>query len=97
MSIKKVTQGQTPCFDYLVDPSFQENNRLFVLLFENSDQSIIYKKQFVPTVEIKDCNVMIYTKNVFDHSIRNDMKLYDHIRETAIGQGGDCTTGCFIS
>ena len=44
MSIKKVTQGQTPCFDYLVDPSFQETNRLFVLLFENSDQSIIYKK-----------------------------------------------------
>ena len=40
---------------------------------------------------------MFYSKNVFDHSTRNDMKLYYHIRETAIGQGGDCTTGCFIS
>ena len=40
---------------------------------------------------------MFYSKNVFDHSTRNDMKLYYHIRETAIVQGGDCTTGCFIS
>ena len=45
--------------DYLIDPSFQGINRLFVLSFENNKHRKSYKRYFLPSVEVKDCNVMI--------------------------------------
>ena len=45
--------------DYLIDPSFQGINTLFVLSFENNKHRKSYKRYFLPTVEVKDCNVMI--------------------------------------
>ena len=45
--------------DYLIHPSFQGVNRLFVLSFENSADRASYKRYYLPKVEIKDYNVMI--------------------------------------
>ena len=50
----------------LIDPSFQGVNRLFVLSYESIDHRTNYKWCILPTVEIKDYNVMIHTKNFFD-------------------------------
>ena len=47
-------------------------------------------------MEIKDYNVMIYGRKFFDKPIKNDLKRYDNIRKTEIGQGDDYTTGCFL-
>ena len=44
-------------------------------------------------MEIKDYNVMIDRKNVFNQTIKNDLKTYDNIRKIASGQGDDYTTG----
>ena len=44
--------------DFLIDPSFQGVNRLFVLSFENEEDGTVHTK-YLPTVELKDYNVMI--------------------------------------
>ena len=37
---------------------------------------------------------MIEGKNLFDQSIRNDIKTYENIQKISTGQGDDYTTGC---
>ena len=62
--------AQNPILNHLVKPSFQGVNRLFVLAFENDDQRISNKRYYLPNVEIKDYNVMIDGKNVFDQPVK---------------------------
>ena len=47
-------------------------------------------------VEIKDYNVMIDGKNVFNQPIKNDKVTHENIRKIATGQGDDDTTGCLL-
>ena len=56
----------------------------------------VMKKYYLPNVEIKDYNVMIDGKNVFDQPVKNDKVTYENIRKIAIGQGDDYTTGCLL-
>ena len=44
---------------YLIDPSFQGVNRLFVLLYEYTTRRTVHIKYYRPTAQIKGCNVMI--------------------------------------
>ena len=93
----KVTQqAQNQNLDFLIDPSFQGVNRLFVLSFENSRVRENCKQDFYPTVEIKDYNVIIDGKDFFDQRVKNDLRTYDKIRKTDLGQGDDYTTGCLL-
>ena len=64
--------------------------------FENDDQRISSKRYYIPNVEIKDYNVMIEGKNVFDQPVRNDKVTYENIRKIVIVQGDDYTTGCLL-
>ena len=59
-------QASNPYLDYLIDPSFQEVNRLFVLSFENSTDRTLHTKYYLPTAEMKNYNVMIDGQNIFD-------------------------------
>ena len=45
--------------NYLIDPTFTNVNRLFVLTFENEDDTTSFSKYYVPKVEIKNFNVLI--------------------------------------
>ena len=45
--------------NYLVDPTFNKVNRLFLLSFENEDERFSYSKYYTLTVEIKVYNVLI--------------------------------------
>ena len=40
--------------NYLIDPTFTNINRLFVLSFENETDRTSYSKYYVPSVEMKD-------------------------------------------
>ena len=51
--------------NYLIDPTFNKVNRLFVLSFENEDDRTFFSKYYTPTVEIKDFNVLIDGKKAF--------------------------------
>ena len=44
---------------FLVDPSFREANKLFVLQFENENDRTVHTKCYLRNVEIKDYNVMV--------------------------------------
>ena len=82
--------------NYLVEPSFQGINRLFVLAFEGDTQRTSHSGYYLPNVEIKDYNIMINGENAFDQPIKNNKVTYENIRKTAAGQGDDYTTGCLL-
>ena len=82
--------------NHLIDSSFQGINRLFVLAFEDDAQRTCNKPYDIANVEIKDYNVMIDDKNLFDQPIKNNKVTYENIRKIAIGHGGDYTTGCLL-
>ena len=54
--------------------SFQRVNRLFVLSSENENGRTSHSEYHLPKVEIKDYNVEIDVKDVFDQPINNDIK-----------------------
>ena len=89
--------AQNPNLSHLVEPSFQGVNRLFVLAFENdNDRTSDDEEHYLPTVEIKDYNIVINGEDFFDQPIKNNKVTYDNIRKIATGQGDDYTTGCLL-
>ena len=88
---------QNRYLNYLIDPSFQGVNRLFVLSFENEDDRNVHKKYYIPNVEIKHYNVIVDGRKIFDQPIKNNLKTYDNIRKTATGQGDVYTASCLLN
>ena len=65
--------AQNPNLNHLIEPSFQGVNRLFVLAFENDDDDRTSDEQYyLPTVEVKDYNIMINGENFFDQPIKDN-------------------------
>ena len=71
---KTSTERSNQYLDYLIDPSFQRVNRLFVLSFEDNAHSKGYNQYFLPTIETKDYNVMIDDKTFFISQIKTIQK-----------------------
>ena len=90
------TSGQNRYLNHLINPSFQGVKGLFVLSFENENDRTSHSTYYLPKVEIKDYNVMIDSKNVFDQPINSNIKTYENIRKISTGQGDDYTTGCLL-
>ena len=90
------TFAQNRYLNYLINPSFQGVNRLFVLSFEIENDRTSHSTHYLPKVEIKDYNVMIEGRNVFDQPINSINKTYENIRKIATGKGDDYTTGCLL-
>ena len=57
--------------------------------FKDDDGPESHKQYYLPTVEVKDYNVMIDGRNSFDQPIKNDLKTYDNIRKIATSKGDD--------
>ena len=90
------TFAQNRYLIYMIDPSFQGVNRLFVLSFENENDRTSHSTYYLPKVEIKDYNVMIDGRNFFDQPINSMDETYENIRRTTTGQGDDYTTVCLL-
>ena len=56
--------------NYLIDPTFTNVNRLFVLSFKNEDDRTSFSKYYVSKVEIKDFNVVIDGKPFFEIPVK---------------------------
>ena len=67
---KASIEAQNPYLDFHVDPKFQGVKKLFVSLFENNADWTSYNQYFLPTVEVKDYNVMVNGKSLFDQPIK---------------------------
>ena len=77
-------QALNKYLDYLIDPSFQGGNRT------------VRTKYYLPTVEIKDYNVMIDGQNYFDQPVKNNSRTYYNIQKTVTSQRDDYTTSCLL-
>ena len=71
-------------------------NRLSVLAFQNDTHTTSTKIYNLLSIEIKDYNVLIDRKNVFDQLIKNNKITYENIRKIATGKGDDYTTGYLL-
>ena len=69
-------------WDFLIDPSFQGANRLFILSFKNWNGWESYKQHYLLTVQVKNY-VMINGRNFFDQTIKIDLKTFDNIQKIA--------------
>ena len=63
--------------NHLIDPTFTNVNRLFVLSFENEEDWTSFSKYYVPKVEIKYFNVLIDGKRFFDVPVKNKEEGYE--------------------
>ena len=87
---------QNHYLDFLIDPSFQEVKRPFVLPFQNENDRKVHIGCFLPNVETKYYNFMIDGIFFFDQSVQSDIRTYYNIRNIATGQGDDYSTGCLL-
>ena len=80
-------QPQNNNLNYLIDPTFTNVNRLFVLSFQRiagennttKDYRDSFSHYYVPNVEIKDFNVLIDWKSFFDLPVKNEEEAYEKI------------------
>ena len=87
MQITNTVQPQNNNLNYLIDPTFKNVNRLFVLSFQRiagesnttKDHRNSFSQYYVPNVEIKDCNVLLEGKGFFDLPVKNEEERYKKI------------------
>ena len=63
-------QGANNNVNYLIDPTFSNLNRLFVLAFENEEDRTSFSEHYVQKVEIKDYNIIIDGKPFFEIPVK---------------------------
>ena len=79
---------------YMIDPTFRNINRLFVLSFKNggNDSTRNYFDEYhMPLVEIKDFSDLIGNKPFFDQPVKNKPEAYEKLVE--MSRIDDYTTG----
>ena len=92
-------QPQNNKLNYLIDPTFTNVNRLFVLSFQRiagennttKDYRDSFSHYYVPNVRIKDFNVLIDGKSFFDLPVKNEEETYEKIIDMSNNNG--YTTG----
>ena len=75
----------------LVDPTFTNVNRLFVLAYQNADDRQSLSQFYLLNVMVKDYNVIIDKLAFFDLPIKTDEEAYEKIID--ISRNNDYTTG----
>ena len=78
----------------LVDPTFTNVNRLFVLAYQTADDRQSYSQFYLPKVMVKDYNVIIDKLTFFDLPIKTEEETYEKIID--IGRNNEHTTGYLL-
>ena len=68
--------------NYLIDPTFDKVNRIFILSFKNENDRTFFSENYTPNTEIKDFNVLIDGKKVFDAPVKSKEEAYKKIMNT---------------
>ena len=87
-------QPQNNNLNYLIDPTFTNINRLFVLPFtrgDTRDYRSSFSNYYVPDTKIKDFNVLTDGKSFSDLPVENEEEGYEEIIE--MSNNNDYTTG----
>ena len=85
------TQTARGAINAPTNPAFKKVNRLFALSFENENDRRSFSKYYVPNVQIKDFNVLIDGKSIFDMPVKNEEETYQQIIE--MGRNNYYATG----
>ena len=76
-----INQTATNNLNFLVDPTFNNVNRLFVLAFPNEEDRGSFSKYYTPTVEIKDYNAIRDGEPFYEIPTKNKEEIYKAITE----------------
>ena len=89
------TEANNNNLNILIDPTFINVNRLFVLAYQvdanNNDDRQSFSQFYLPRVMIKDFNVIIDKLAFFDLPIKNEEETYEKIID--ISKNNEYTTG----
>ena len=75
----------------LIDPTFTNVNRLFVLAYQTANDRQSFSQFYLPKVMVKDFNVIIDKLAFFDLSIKTEEEAYEKIID--ISRNNEYTTG----
>ena len=75
----------------LIDPTFTNINRLFVLAYQNADDRQSFSQFYLPKVLVKDFNFIIDKLAFFDLPIKTEEKTYEKFID--ISRNNEYTTG----
>ena len=75
----------------LIDPTFTNVNRLFVLAYQNGDDRQSFSQFYLPRVMVKDFNVIINKLAFFDLPIKTEEEAYEKIID--VSRNNEYTTG----
>ena len=73
------TEAVNNDLNILIDPTFTNVNRLFVLAYKNVDDRQSFSQFYLPKVLVKDFNVIIDKLAFFDLPIKIEEEAYEKI------------------
>ena len=85
------TEAVNNNLNILIDPTFTNVNRLFVLAYQNADDRQSISQFYLPNVMVKDYNVIIDKLAFFDLPIKTEEEAYEKIID--ISRNNEYTTG----
>ena len=85
------TEATTNNLNILIDPTFTNVNRLFVLVYQTADDRQSFSQFYLPKVMVKDSNVIIDQLAFFDLPIKIEEEAYEKIVD--ISRNNEYTTG----
>ena len=85
------TEAVNNNLNILIDPTFTNVNRLFVLTYQNADDRQSFSQFYLPKVMVKDYNVIIDKLAFFDLPLKTDEEAYEKIID--ICRNNEYTTG----
>ena len=75
----------------LIDPTFTNVNRLFVLAYQTADDRQSFTQFYLPKVMVKDCNVIIDKLSFFSMPIKTEEEAYEKFID--ISRNNEYATG----
>ena len=81
---KTTTEAKNNNLDYLIDSTFRNFNRLFVLWFQNGNDYPMrdsFNKYNMQLIEIKGFNALIDNKPFFDQPVKSNQEAYEKLTE----------------
>ena len=73
------TEAVNNNLNILIDPTFTNVNRLFVLAYRNVDDRQLFSQIYLPNVMVKDYNAIIDKLAFFDLPIKTEEEAYEKI------------------
>ena len=73
------TEAVNKNLNILIDSTFTNVNRLFVLAYQNADDRQSFSQFYLPNVMVKDFNVIIDKLAFFDLPIKTEEEAYEKI------------------